>query len=117
LKNEQSNTVSELIGILEKMRTTPDGDGSLLDHSMLMIGGGMSNGNIHSHMDEETFDVERVAQCCDSNCYADGSTVPVCSYNVLYREKEAHFMLEPRAWQDRSGGDKSLRRSLPIVRS
>ena len=33
------------------MRNTPDGDGNLLDHSMLMIGGGMSNGNIHSHMD------------------------------------------------------------------
>jgi hypothetical protein len=33
------------------MRATPDGDGSLLDHSLMMIGGGMSNGNIHSHMD------------------------------------------------------------------
>jgi uncharacterized protein DUF1552 len=37
--------------LIEKMRATPDGDGSLLDHSLLMIGGGMSNGNIHSHMD------------------------------------------------------------------
>jgi hypothetical protein len=37
--------------LIEKMRTTPDGDGSLLDHSLMMIGGGMSNGNIHSHMD------------------------------------------------------------------
>ena len=61
---------------------------------------------IHSHMDEETFDVERVAQCCDSNCYADGSTVPVCSYNVLYREKEARFMTRPRAWNERSGGQR-----------
>jgi hypothetical protein len=33
------------------MRNTPDGDGTLLDHSLMMIGGGMSNGNIHSHMD------------------------------------------------------------------
>ena len=33
------------------MRNTPDGDGTLLDHSLLMIGGGMSDGNIHSHMD------------------------------------------------------------------
>jgi hypothetical protein len=33
------------------MRATPDGDGNLLDHSLMMIGGGMSNGNIHSHMD------------------------------------------------------------------
>ncbi len=37
--------------LTEKMRNTPDGDGSLLDHSMMMIGGGMSDGNIHSHMD------------------------------------------------------------------
>jgi hypothetical protein len=37
--------------LVDKMAKTPDGDGSLLDHSMLMIGGGMSNGNIHSHMD------------------------------------------------------------------
>ncbi|MEQ1756947.1 MAG: DUF1552 domain-containing protein [Vicinamibacterales bacterium] len=37
--------------LLEKMKNTPDGDGTLLDHSMMMIGGGMSDGNIHSHMD------------------------------------------------------------------
>jgi uncharacterized protein DUF1552 len=37
--------------LVEKMRNTPDGDGNLLDHSLLMIGGGMSDGNIHSHMD------------------------------------------------------------------
>ena len=42
----------QLFGYLvEKMRNTPDGDGTLLDHSMMMIGGGMSDGNIHSHMD------------------------------------------------------------------
>jgi hypothetical protein len=37
--------------LVEKMKNTPDGDGNLLDHSLLMIGGGMSNGNIHSHLD------------------------------------------------------------------
>ena len=37
--------------LVDKMRNTPDGDGTLLDHSLMMIGGGMSNGNIHSHMD------------------------------------------------------------------
>jgi hypothetical protein len=42
----------ELFGyLLDKMKNTPDGDGSLLDHSQMVIGGGMSNGNIHSHMD------------------------------------------------------------------
>jgi hypothetical protein len=37
--------------LIEKMKNTSDGDGTLLDHSTMMIGGGMSNGNIHSHMD------------------------------------------------------------------
>ena len=37
--------------LVEKMRSTPDGDGTLLDHSLMVIGGGMSDGNIHSHMD------------------------------------------------------------------
>jgi uncharacterized radical SAM superfamily Fe-S cluster-containing enzyme len=59
---------------------------------------------VHSHMDEETFDTERLAACCDANCYADGTQIPVCAYNVLYREKESSFMLQPRAWNDRSGG-------------
>lgn len=34
---------------LEKLRSTPDGDGNLLDHSLLLYGGAMSNSNIHSH--------------------------------------------------------------------
>jgi hypothetical protein len=33
---------------LEKLRSTPDGDGSLLDHMVLMYGSGMSDGNTHS---------------------------------------------------------------------
>jgi uncharacterized radical SAM superfamily Fe-S cluster-containing enzyme len=70
---------------------------------------------LHSHMDEETFDTERAIDCCDSNCYADGTTIPVCNYNVLYREKEEHFNLEPRIWNDRQGGQRSFPK-LPIVR-
>src|SRR5258706_8748735 len=34
---------------VEKLRATPDGDGSLLDHSVLLYGGGISDGNQHSH--------------------------------------------------------------------
>jgi hypothetical protein len=32
---------------VEKLRTTPDGDGSLLDHSLVMYGSGMGNGDKH----------------------------------------------------------------------
>jgi hypothetical protein len=34
---------------LEKLRSTPDGDGSLLDHTMIVYGAGLSDGNLHSH--------------------------------------------------------------------
>jgi hypothetical protein len=34
---------------LEKMRSTPDGDGSLLDHSMLLYGSAISDSNVHMH--------------------------------------------------------------------
>jgi hypothetical protein len=37
--------------MIDKMRAIPDGDGSLLDHSLLMYGGGMGNGNLHRHSD------------------------------------------------------------------
>jgi hypothetical protein len=37
--------------LLEKMAATPDGDGSLLDHSLIMYGSGMGNGNLHRHSD------------------------------------------------------------------
>ena len=33
---------------LEKLASTPDGDGSLLDHSLILYGSGLSNGNSHS---------------------------------------------------------------------
>jgi hypothetical protein len=38
---------AEFIG---KMAKTPDGDGSLLDHSMIVYGSGISDGNQHEHV-------------------------------------------------------------------
>jgi hypothetical protein len=35
--------------LLEKLKSTPDGDGNLLDHSMIVLGSTMSNPNEHSH--------------------------------------------------------------------
>ncbi len=34
---------------IQKMKATQDGDGSLLDHSMLVYGSGICDGNVHSH--------------------------------------------------------------------
>ena len=43
--------VSLLGYLLEKLKATPDGDGSLLDHAMVLYGSGMSDGNQHNHTD------------------------------------------------------------------
>ena len=35
--------------LLERLKATPDGDGNLLDHSLILYGSGMSNSNVHNH--------------------------------------------------------------------
>ena len=35
---------------VEKLNATPDGDGTMLQHSMLFYGAGMGNGNVHSRL-------------------------------------------------------------------
>lgn len=34
---------------VKRLNATPDGEGNLLDHSLVLYGSGMSNGNLHSH--------------------------------------------------------------------
>jgi len=34
---------------LERLKNTPDGDGNLLDHSMVLYGSPMGDGNVHNH--------------------------------------------------------------------
>ena len=41
--------VSLVAHFLERLKATPDGDGNLLDHSLILYGSGMSNSNIHNH--------------------------------------------------------------------
>ena len=40
--------VSLFAEFVDRLRSTPDGDGSLLDHSLLLYGAGMSNSNAHA---------------------------------------------------------------------
>src|SRR6185295_10044149 len=72
---------------------------------------------IHSHMDEESFDVSRIMKCSVGVPEADGSNIPTCAYNVLYREKDARFA-NPEAEQLISLARPSATgpRSLPLVR-
>jgi len=45
----QTYHVTFLAYFLERLKNTPDGDGSLLDHSLVLYGGAMSNSNVHNH--------------------------------------------------------------------
>ncbi|MGD2133043.1 MAG: DUF1552 domain-containing protein [Maricaulaceae bacterium] len=50
-KLTQLNTyhMSTFAYLLDKLASTPDGDGNLLDHSLVLYGSGMSNSNQHDH--------------------------------------------------------------------
>ncbi|HWA29428.1 MAG TPA: DUF1552 domain-containing protein [Lacunisphaera sp.] len=43
--------VSLFAYFIDRLRRTPDGDGSLLDHSALLYGSGIGNPNVHDHTD------------------------------------------------------------------
>jgi Protein of unknown function (DUF1552) len=43
--------IALLARFAEKLRSVPDGDGTLLDHSMVLQGSGLSNSDQHSHID------------------------------------------------------------------
>jgi len=45
----QTFNVNQFKGFLEKLKAMPDGDGSLLDHTLLLYGSNMSNSNAHDH--------------------------------------------------------------------
>ena len=46
-----SHHVDQLAYLVNKMKSTPDGDGTLLDHSMILYGSSISDGNRHTHTD------------------------------------------------------------------
>jgi hypothetical protein len=41
--------IDQLAYFLEKLKSTPDGDGSLLDHAMVAYGSAIGDGNAHNH--------------------------------------------------------------------
>jgi Protein of unknown function (DUF1552) len=43
--------VEQLAYLLQKLKSIPEGDGSLLDHCLIVYGSGISDGNAHAHDD------------------------------------------------------------------
>jgi hypothetical protein len=48
-KLNEYHTRTTIAYFLKKLASTPDGDGTLLDHSMVIYGSGMGNPNQHDH--------------------------------------------------------------------
>ncbi len=46
---------------------------------------------LHSHMDEDTLDMARLAVCPDQVPDAEGRLIPACAYNLFYRQKDPRF--------------------------
>ena len=83
-------------GFIEKLKATPDGDGTLLDHSMIVYGSGLSDGNRHTHDDLPSLIVGR------------GGELPP---RPPHRVSEGHADDEPlpdaARSHGRAGGDRS----------
>jgi hypothetical protein len=48
-KLNEYHTRTTIAYLMDKLAATPDGDGSLLDHSLVVYGSGMANPNQHDH--------------------------------------------------------------------
>jgi hypothetical protein len=49
LERVQAYNTEQFAKFVKKLAETPDGDGSLLDHAILLYGSNMSNSNAHDH--------------------------------------------------------------------
>ena len=62
----------------------------------------------------EGVDVSRVMKCCVGVPETDGSNIPTCSYNVLYREKDRRFA-DPKMLERMEKTRPAL--SLPVAQA
>jgi Protein of unknown function (DUF1552) len=73
---------------LEKMAATQDGDGSLLDHSLLLYGGGMGDGNLHRHFDLPTLLAGKLGGRIQSGFHqAYPQNTPMCNLLLTVMDK------------------------------
>lgn len=90
---DRDAVLSTLRGLLQRMFAP-----GLTDAERMRIGEQSSKAvYVHSHMDEETFDTDRIRQCCVGIREPDGANIPSCAYNVLYRNRDERFVPSPVA--------------------
>ena len=90
---DRDAVLATLKGLLQRMFAP-----GLSAHERMRIGEHSAKAvYVHSHMDEETFDTDRIRQCCVGIREPDGTNIPSCAYNVLYRNRDERFNTSPMA--------------------
>jgi len=74
--------VSEFGYFLDKMRSVKEGDGTLLDHSMILYGGGIKDGDRHSHVDLPVLMAGRAGGVLHPGRAVHFGSVPMCNLYV-----------------------------------
>jgi hypothetical protein len=77
--------VSTLAYLAEKLRSIPEGDGTLLDHSLLLYGSNMGNSNQHQHYDVPHILVGGAGKRLKGNRHLAYDTKTVPTGNLLLR--------------------------------
>ena len=73
---------------VERLKNTADGDGSLLDHSLILYGSGMQNSNLHSHHDIPLVVVGGGSGTVNGNRHlATGKNIPIANLLVALGQK------------------------------
>ncbi|MCP4217743.1 MAG: radical SAM protein [bacterium] len=88
-EGEDPETIAALKKLIRRLyppgnKITQEQRGELLEKHIKPI-------YIHPHMDADNFDLDRVSRCGDLVPDENGSMVPACSYNLLYRQKDQRF--------------------------
>jgi hypothetical protein len=83
-----THLVSLFAYLAENMAATPDGDGSLLDHSLMLYGSGMGDGNLHRHFDLPTLLVGNLGGRIKSGLHqAYPENTPMCNLLLTVLDK------------------------------
>jgi hypothetical protein len=81
-----------LARFLRKLRDTPEGEGNLLDHTLVVYGASMADGNLHEHSDVPLLLAGRGNGLLDpgkAGCYVDYGRKPLANLFLTLLERFA----------------------------
>jgi hypothetical protein len=79
--------VSLFSGFLQKLKATPDGDGSLLDHCAYLYGSGMGNPDVHDHVNLPTIVAGRAGKLKGGRHVRYSEPTPLANLHLTLLDK------------------------------